>query len=453
MISPQSSQKRLEVAIPLLVGAAQALPKELEISTQIADVEAAEKRGYFLPDEDERVLEIYARYHSVRSALHECILIVCGNKLSAAAPQSLPEFLVAFAAATQLMRTARYLIGLTASRPVVRKKLDEEEARYGLQRKSYTRLYQSMSSPSRHFAYADSIQLYREREAEIAALTLEDDPQLRAVLAIIAEEEPYLDARRREFLKRQLQYRIYSFIRRHKSGYHKTMFQLFRLSGSRIAELHIPSFAEKSGKRVTDAVRVEMKSSLRPGDVIITRHDDAMSNLFLPGFWPHAALYIGDAEQRAALGLEKHDFHGGAACFVEAKKDGVKIRPLDDTFQVDAFMVMRPKLVDADIAAAIRTAISHTGKLYDFVFDFSQSSRLACTAVVYRSYHGLGDVEFALEEKAGRLCLSAETMIKQLLQNKWFDLFGVYGVEGNQLLAGDAAWRCVQRSFGERWDS
>lgn len=36
------------------------------------------------------------------------------------------------------------------------------------------------------------------------------------------------------------------------------------------------------------------------GDVIITRHVTALTNLFIPGFWPHAALYVSTREQRTA---------------------------------------------------------------------------------------------------------------------------------------------------------
>jgi len=53
-----------------------------------------------------------------------------------------------------------------------------------------------------------------------------------------------------------------------------------------------------------------------------------MSNLFLPGFWPHSALWLGAED----------------ADILEAKKDGVLLRTIEDTLQVDAFIVLRPKL-------------------------------------------------------------------------------------------------------------
>jgi hypothetical protein len=33
---------------------------------------------------------------------------------------------------------------------------------------------------------------------------------------------------------------------------------------------------------------------IRPGDVLLSREDWRLSNLLIPGFWSHAAIYIGD---------------------------------------------------------------------------------------------------------------------------------------------------------------
>ena len=183
-----------------------------------------------------------------------------------------------------------------------------------------------------------------------------------------------------------------------------------------------------------------IQTHLKPGDVFITRHDDAMSNLFLPGFWPHGALYIGSAEERVALGISdvsdgfKHS--GEDVHFLESKKDGVLLRPMTETLQVDAFVVLRPKLPDAALSTALSRAISHAGKLYDFIFDFSAADRLVCTEVIYRAYHGIGPIFFELSERAGRKCLSAEDFINQGLSNGNFELVAIYGIEGNDIVTG-----------------
>ena len=204
------------------------------------------------------------------------------------------------------------------------------------------------------------------------------------------------------------------------------------MMGSEIAELKIPLIKlPKAPKRVTQNIRDEIRSKLMPGDVFVTRHDDAVSNLFLPGFWPHAALWLG-----------ADDFD-----ILEAKKDGVLLRHIEETLEVDAFVVLRPKLADVLVSEAIERARTHSGKLYDFIFDFSTSDRLVCTEVVYRGFHGIGEIDFTLEDVAGRFCLPAESLINQSISQGWMDVVAIYGVEGNELKFGDAAKSVLRKSF------
>ena len=139
-------------------------------------------------------------------------------------------------------------------------------------------------------------------------------------------------------------------------------------------------------KRVSETIRQQVSALLEPGDVLITRHDDALSNLFLPGFWPHGALYIGTEAQREALGVDFDEVRRQRASdphtILEAKKDGVLFRRLEETLRVDSFAVLRPRLSDADRATCLGRASTHEGKLYDFDFDFTRADRLVCTEVV-----------------------------------------------------------------------
>jgi len=76
---------------------------------------------------------------------------------------------------------------------------------------------------------------------------------------------------------------------------------------------------------------------------------------------------------------------------------------------------------------------------------------LVCTEVIYRSYHGIGDIEFNLIMQAGRHCLSAEELINQGLEKQWFELVAIYGVGGNELLNGDEAIARLRDSFVSRF--
>ena len=171
----------------------------------------------------------------------------------------------------------------------------------------------------------------------------------------------------------------------------------------------------------------------RSGDVFVTRHDDALSNLFLPGFWPHAALYLGTTEDLRRMGINPPAGVEAGEWFLESKKDGVRVRAASETLLVDAFVVLRSPLEQVEVATAIGRAMAHVGKPYDFLFDFRTADRLACTEVIYRGFHGIGPVGFHLEEVGGRLCLPAEEFLSQAM-DCGFRVLVTGGLRGDGLL-------------------
>lgn len=433
-----------------VVSASQAIPRRENLAELLGDVQAAELRGYFLPDEDERLRNEFRRYLRMRSVLLTCILELepaCDDQEDW--PRCIRAFAVAFTAACVLTRAAEFLVDVAGDRFLVWKKLDEAEPRYGLERGSFTQVYKSLSSPRQMWRFHEAILFWELHAEEVMSLREDGGPMLE-LLDLLEEEIPFLRASKASYLKRRLKYQLFSFRRRQHSGYRKVMFHFFRMSGSVIAETKQPILAmRKSGKRVTPRVLAKAWSILRPGDILVTRHDEAMSNLFLPGFWPHAAFYIGSAEQRMQLGI-----NGSVpddVTIVEAKKDGVKFRSLSETLAVDAFVILRPTLPEEKVKQAIRAAMSHVGKRYDFLFDFRQADRLACTAVVYRSYQSGAGVDFSLEEKAGRLCLSAEGLMNQAIGMGLFEPVALYGVKGIKIHQGEEARRGLAQSYETSW--
>lgn len=432
-----------------------ALPSPADMAALIADSRTAEARGYYDPLEDERLRETYVSYLGMRSAIWQNIqnlkpyfkrFKANGTALTQG---ELQAFGIAFCGAEIIVRTGEYLIGLARERDIVWKKLDEAELRYGLKRKSFTRLYRQLTTTFKmHGFYRARDYFDANRDAVMAALETEE---LRPIAEILTTLN-LPTASRGDHLKRYGKFVNFSLRRRRLSANRNIMFSLFEATGSDIAELKIPLVKDIGApKRVTKDVIAALKPKLKPGDVFITRHDDAMSNLFLPGFWPHGALYIGPPEARAERDIDdvsdgiKHS--SDAVDILEAKKDGVLLREIEDTLQVDAFVVLRPKLSQAHINEALTRGLSHAGKLYDFIFDFSTSDRLVCTEVIYRAYHGVGPIDFALATKAGRKCLSAEDVLNQGIEKGWFEPVLIYGVGGNESLEGKAAKERLRDSF------
>ena len=422
------------------IGAAYAsLPGANDFAQLVADSRAAEARGYYDPVEDERLRDTYARYLAMRFAVWEAIdraglhfkrFRGRRNRLD---PQDLHAFAVAYAGAVLIVRTGELLIDLAVDRDIVWQKLDEAEDRYGIPRKRFTRLFRQLTSARRMRPYYAARDYFdRNREAVMAVLEAVGDDDIAEVL--VALNLP--DAARGDHLRRYSRFVRHQIRRNGWSALRQLVFDVFETTGSAVADIRIPLIKPpRAPKRITTAQVARLRALLRPGDVLVTRHDDAMSNLFLPGFWPHSALYIGPQDADPAIDV------------LEAKKDGVLTRALSETLQVDSCVVLRPTLTGEDVERAIARGLSHAGKLYDFVFDFATSDRLVCTEVIYRSYHGVGPVEFRLEPISGRYCLSAEALLNQGIGAGWFDVVALLNVGGVAWREGAAARQGLHDSY------
>ena len=170
------------------------------------------------------------------------------------------------------------------------------------------------------------------------------------------------------------------------------------------------------GKSLISAEQVVwLQTQLQPGDVMVERRNWYLSNLGLPGFWPHTELYVGtaaelhdafdsDPEVVALYGAEGltgwlqakvpdvwAKFTALAADgephrVLEAISEGVLFSSMDEATRADYLAAMRPLLTPAERAQAIATAFQQIGKPYDFDFDFLTESVLVCSEVVYVSY-------------------------------------------------------------------
>jgi len=448
-----SVENEIERTMEQVVSAAQAIPLERDLKVIIMDSVRAATRSYYLPDEDERLRLIFASYLRTRSILVEAIdsiMPVLRNKLNWR--NELRTFAVGFTAGCLLVRATKYIIQMAKQNPVIWQKLDESELRYGIERKTISRLYESLSSPKKMLQFHQAIRFFESMKTEIYALAELGDLD-REMIQLLEQEEPFIESRKRDYFRLRLRYRAYDIVRRNSSGYKKAMFHLFRLTGSAVAELKQPmkksNNSMKGAKRVTPDLLAEIRSKLMPGDVIVTRHDDALSNLFLPGYWPHAAFYMGNHAQLKALNIptSPHPEHE----IIESKKDGVKFRPLSETLSVDSFVVMRPNFSAVFLSQVIQSAISHAGKRYDFLFDFTKANRLACTELVYRAYHGVDNLQFSLNERSGRMCISAEDLIDQMIRSQKFDVHALFSEETGKIIYEADARSALEASYSSKW--
>jgi hypothetical protein len=174
---------------------------------------------------------------------------------------------------------------------------------------------------------------------------------------------------------------------------------------------------------------------LEPGDVFLERREWYLSNVGLPGFWPHTALYIGDAPARAryfddddvrawvreqgradgdfeALLRDRHASHyANATHVIEAVSEGVSFTTLEHSAAADSFAVLRPRATKRAKAIAIARAFGYVGLPYDFNFDHHTDSAMVCSEVVFKAYDG--NVTLPLAKMMGHLTTPPNDIVRE----------------------------------------
>jgi hypothetical protein len=396
-----------------------------------AELEAIVARGDFRPAEDEAIGFWFARFLTVRESLwaviDEVLAILDGPLDPAPERHELRHFLLGYAAVCLLVRLDRLMLFGIGNHSIIQRKLNEPFPEYRIARKQYTLIFSAFVDQANVLAIREAMRFAERNRPALTALR--GDPELGFLARELDALEASLNPSARSHVRRAWAYVSHKWRRRGVVSASNVLAAVMEAVGRAASEI-----AELKNKAVTAGIRVSIGGFLEPGDVIITRHAKALTNLFIPGFWPHAALYIGTRDQWGA-GVPDVDARidrlwAGGICVLEARKDGVRLRPLADTLAVDKFVVLRPNLDRATIRRATGRALLHTGKPYKFDFDFFSSDRVVCTEVIYRAYDGLGDLEFPLRERAGRKTLSAEDLIDYALASGTFSPVAIFGVEG-----------------------
>ena len=414
-------------------------------------------RGYFSPSEDDAARQLLVSYWMARTALFDVVLSLRDTEH---VPASLrpARFLIGYSAALLLVDAARFLRENYHDQPAIRAKLNEPDRRFGIPPESYDTVQRSLTSPVHVWHLYHAVRFQEEHAVELRSLAA--DPLLAPLVEVVQRLGPRLQVSVYEVAKARLRART----RQLSNTVHRNLVDRALYGLQKVACLMVTGRFTRLGHQpsLPANVATQLRSLLRPGDVIVNRKEFALTNYFLPGFWPHAALYLGKADDLDRLGLRDHqelkprwqrlqelDPHE-AGRVLEAMRDGVWLRSLSNPFQADAVAVVRPMLSPPNIALAIGRGLLHEGKAYDFDFDFTRSDRLVCSEVVYRSYQGIAGMEFPLTRRAGRLTLAAEDLLRLSLARSGFETLAVYSPgHADQLLCGRDADRILAASLHE----
>jgi hypothetical protein len=206
----------------------------------------------------------------------------------------------------------------------------------------------------------------------------------------------------------------------------------------------------RQGRELITPAQIDaLRARMLPGDIVLERREWYLSNVGLPGFWSHAALYVGTPSERRtffddvdvrhwveAQGEAGGDLdrllerkypkaytaaitaleHGHVPRILEAMSEGVVFTTVEHSVAADSVVVLRPRLGRREIAEALARAFSYAGRPYDFNFDFQTDSAIVCTELIYKAYEpplGTAGLHLRLEEILGRTAIPANSIARQ----------------------------------------
>ncbi|MED5373366.1 MAG: YiiX/YebB-like N1pC/P60 family cysteine hydrolase [Myxococcota bacterium] len=238
---------------------------------------------------------------------------------------------------------------------------------------------------------------------------------------------------------------------------------------------------------ITPEQVAEIDPELNPGDVLVSRKNWYLSNVGLPGFWPHALIYLGEPDKLVAffddpevdawvleqtgqdIGFDAYMAQAHPQAWrayvlgdgsvhpyrvIEATSEGIGFSTLEHAAG-DYLGAMRPRLDKVALAQSVDAAFSHYAKPYDYDFDFATDHTLVCTELVWRALRpgeGKDGVDWEMVQVAGRRTLPANDLVAQAAQavgtpEQQLDFVLFLDARERQ----DVAVRSTEAAFWESW--
>lgn len=179
-------------------------------------------------------------------------------------------------------------------------------------------------------------------------------------------------------------------------------------------------------------VEADISSNLKPGDILLERTPFRLTDFFIPGYFGHAAIWMGTEAELKELGIWEHptivplhDKIRSGASIVQALRPGTIISPVMDFLDIDDFAVIRKRdpLSREELKDALIATATQVGKKYDFNFDVATQNTLVCSELVYIAYM---KIEWRTEKSMGRNTINPDAVAERGEPGKEFDVIHLY---------------------------
>ncbi len=256
------------------------------------------ERSFYSQEDDDAIHQLLLTYLNLRTALLRTIWSyrsahdnLMEGRMEARA------FLLAYASAATLWQKASVVVDTFGGDEQARRKLNEGAPAWEIPEGTYDRLLASLSS-------ADVVSQLREASRTFNRLR-ETRPwgsgspwDKLADAALVAG--PAIENAANQIGERKLELALREVSR----SVNEPLYRAQALISTWIGDFRLRDRPRHQG--LIEPGQVEkLRELLEPGDILIERRNWFLSNAFLPGFWPHAAFYLGEADELEAMGLHE----------------------------------------------------------------------------------------------------------------------------------------------------
>lgn len=379
-------------------------------------------RGYFTPDEDDRVRRMLLAYRGYRAACYEILDRWRGYASIQDLQLRVGAFVTGYGAALALSSKTLALIQSFEREPLIRAKINEPDSKFEVPEGFFEELVAGYSSPANLLVLSRAHLHWIRWRREIQRLVQERPDDYEWLVAMVRVHQRTVRKRLWSVLWTRVRFDLRTFLRLLRTPFARTRGGLQSLLAGTVAQK-----GSSGPSRTLDELLVSRLSRLlRTGDLLLVRAEGKLTTALLPGFWAHAALYFGGQKDLESLGIQGHEFVKRHQCrvpedsgrfghVIEAKSPRVAINPLEQCLAAEHVAILRPRISESERAGALAEAFGHLDKPYDFEFDFNVASRIVCTELVYRALHGRGGIAFDLVKRLGRYTLTGDDLVDQIL--------------------------------------
>lgn len=366
---------------------------------------------------------------------HSCWIEATGQELAERGIAPLDPYIrtkgamIALSAGLFLYDTYLSLVTVLNQNAKIRRYLNQKDIGYGLHSDQLMAITDEFISISNLAQIRDEIDFY-EKSIDVARSQRDLDPYFD-YLDLLIQSSPALPILREMPLQQMVGMRLESRVNAISDNLlrlnHTAVYGFSAVFGNTMGLVEIRRGHLYNRKDV----RKILLQRLQPGDILLEKTPFRLTDKLIPGYWGHAAIWIGSEHDLRVLDLWENPlvrrYHNELSTqrgVAEALRSGTQLNTLTHFLNVDDLLVLRARNAGrAERARTIELALRQIGKPYDFNYNVETTDRIVCSQLVYLAYTG---IRWPTREVIGRYTISPDNIAAKSLNDGPLEIVALY---------------------------